>query len=457
MRLSIDKKILLISYHFAPSSAVGGLRIEGFAKHLPSYGWDPCVLTMPEKNSQGLDYERLRNLKGLRILRTGKLPGALETYLKLKAVYSSLLQRKKISVADLERAYEMARPNSIEPSKSAAHRLKTFLFSFLTLPDSERNWILPAFLAAFQEIRRSGIRVVLTSSPPHSVQLIGLLLKKLCGVAWIADFRDPWLRPLGKSNSPISRLSLIFENMLEKMVLCSADRVIITNEMLAEALRRSYLSCDPYKFISIPNGYDPELDAFSKGVQKYETFTITHAGTLYLGRTPEPLFSAVRELIYEKKVERKDIRIKLLGNSDILNGKTMGQVVSDYDLTDIVELSGRVSYPQALKTISKSHLALLLAPEQPYQIPAKTYDYIGCRTPILAIANCGATSHLVQSTETGKVCRPEAIEEIKTFLYDSFQSRSMAPGYEKTFASRYSRKKLAGALAEVLDKAGAEV
>ncbi|MFN8331472.1 MAG: hypothetical protein U0T81_09685 [Saprospiraceae bacterium] len=34
----------------------------------------------------------------------------------------------------------------------------------------------------------------MTSSPPHSVQLIGYHLKKLTGIPWLSDYRDPWTK-----------------------------------------------------------------------------------------------------------------------------------------------------------------------------------------------------------------------------------------------------------------------
>ena len=40
------KRVLLISYHFPPDTAVGALRCAAFAKYLPSLGWQPYVLTV---------------------------------------------------------------------------------------------------------------------------------------------------------------------------------------------------------------------------------------------------------------------------------------------------------------------------------------------------------------------------------------------------------------------------
>lgn len=36
------------------------------------------------------------------------------------------------------------------------------------------------------------IDTLITTGPPHSMHLIGLQLKELLPISWIADFRDPW-------------------------------------------------------------------------------------------------------------------------------------------------------------------------------------------------------------------------------------------------------------------------
>ena len=41
-------------------------------------------------------------------------------------------------------------------------------------------------------IEKENIDTLLTTSPPHSVQIIGLKLKKKFNLKWVADLRDPW-------------------------------------------------------------------------------------------------------------------------------------------------------------------------------------------------------------------------------------------------------------------------
>ena len=60
------------------------------------------------------------------------------------------------------------------------------------LPDKELGWLPFAVWRGVWLIRQRDIDAIVTTSPPHSVQLIGLLLKWLTGRVWIVDFRDPW-------------------------------------------------------------------------------------------------------------------------------------------------------------------------------------------------------------------------------------------------------------------------
>ena len=39
------KKVLIITYNFPPSPAIGSVRLGGLAKYLPEFGWEPIFLT----------------------------------------------------------------------------------------------------------------------------------------------------------------------------------------------------------------------------------------------------------------------------------------------------------------------------------------------------------------------------------------------------------------------------
>src|SRR5436309_15016195 len=47
------RKVLLITYHYPPSAAVGAIRPAKFARYLPEFGWQPIVLTISTKANKG--------------------------------------------------------------------------------------------------------------------------------------------------------------------------------------------------------------------------------------------------------------------------------------------------------------------------------------------------------------------------------------------------------------------
>lgn len=60
------------------------------------------------------------------------------------------------------------------------------------LPDARVGWNKFAFQAACKLIDEEKIDAIITTSPPHSTQLVGLKLKKKYNLPWLADLRDPW-------------------------------------------------------------------------------------------------------------------------------------------------------------------------------------------------------------------------------------------------------------------------
>ena len=72
------------------------------------------------------------------------------------------------------------------------------------VPDENVTWNATAIPAAVKVVRSEGIDVVVTTSPPNSVHLIGAAVKRLTGVKWIADVRDSMVR---NADRPVETLA----------------------------------------------------------------------------------------------------------------------------------------------------------------------------------------------------------------------------------------------------------
>jgi glycosyltransferase involved in cell wall biosynthesis len=445
------KKILLISYHFPPSTAVGGFRIANFAKYLPSCGWTPHVLTVEDHMVEAIDWERVKDVEAIKIIKALQLPTLIDAYLFIKKRSHRIL-KKDFAVQAKQGISDYSSNGDPSDSERLFQRLKRYLISMISQPDAERGWILPATLQAVREIKREKIDCILTSCPPYSVHIIGLLVKMITGVKWVVDFRDPWMTTGIKIVPPTCALTNAIESRLEKKVIQKADLVIFNADRLKEAYREKYTTEPVSKFVWIPNGFDRSIFSMMGPPKKYEKFTLSYTGTLYMDRTPDPIFQALYQLLSEGKVGMDAINVKLVGNCKHVGGYPITRIIQKYGLEGVVEVLDPVTYMKALEIIRQSHVALLFAPNQPYQIPAKVYDYLGAGIKILAIAEPGATSDLINSTKCGKAFLPSDTAGIKEFILQAMNNEKTTGENYSAVLHQFDAKRLSESLSDNLNK-----
>jgi len=63
---------------------------------------------------------------------------------------------------------------------------------------------------------------------------------------------------------------------------------------------------------------------------------------------------------------------------------------------------------------------LLLAQDQPLQVPAKAYEYIAVGRPIIALTGDGATADVVREYRAGVAIPPHDGDSLKTALLDAY-------------------------------------
>jgi hypothetical protein len=216
---------------------------------------------------------------------------------------------------------------------------------------------------------------------------------------------------------PTCTASLAIESWLERRVIENADLVVFNVARLRDAYRARYSHVSPEKLVFIPNAI-ATAGTPATAAPKYERFTICYTGSLYVGRSPEAVFAAVARLIREQTVSADAIRIVLVGQCRSIDGMPTESVARRHGVEAVVEVHDQVPHARAFEMIQKSHLALLLAPNLPYQIPAKVYDYLGAGTRILAIAEEGGTADLLKETGAGAAFTADDVDGIAAFILE---------------------------------------
>lgn len=435
------KKVLIITYHFPPDSEVGGLRVQKYAKYLPLFGWKPIVLTVNEKYYPKKDYERLGDIS-CEIFRTVKVPGLRDIYLSLKKLAGKFLLRRSRPVPSC-RAESIP---SIEESNMKG--IRKMILSFMWLPDDKTGWIVPAFFTAVKLVRRREIDTVITTSPPHSVQITGMLLKFLLRKRWIVDFRDAW--SLTVENTPFSGV----EKRLEKITVEKADIVITATEHVRDYLLKTYPHLDRNKFKCIPNGFDLE-DFQNARPERNGTFSITYLGDFYIGRSPEIYLKAVSALIKEKRIDPEKVRLKFAGiNIRYVGARPLAELLSEFGLEKQAVIMDAVSYSAGIRLIKSSDVLVVLSPQSFVQ-PTKVFEYMAGGGRVIAFTPPGSLADLVAGYPKGYVVDLDDLQGAKRAVMECYEASCNGSEESREFALPdrlmfYERKNLTRRLTEYL-------
>ena len=423
------KKILIITYYWPPSGGAGVQRWLKFTKYLPEYGLEPIVLTVdPAMASYAQTDESLEQ----------EVPGSLRVYrtktVEFYNLYKHLTGKKEIPYGGFANDGE----------DSFLQRMARVVRGNLFIPDPRKGWNRYAYRKAAELIRQYRIDLVLTSSPPHSTQLIGLKLKKKLGIRWIADLRDPWTDIYYYRELHHSSLARKVDRDLELAVLRNADRVITVSQDVKRIFAEKLTEGPASKFIVIPNGYDE--DDFRQTVELPDgKFVITYTGTISEAYDMTGFLDAL-SLMNEQ--QRTEILLRFVGKVPASVIEKIRQKVPDIDL----DLGGYVDHQESVRYLLRSSLQLLIIPKVENNkgiVTGKFFEYLASGKPVLAIGPRGGDlDQLMEETGCGKLFEYQDGTGMKNMIEQVMKNEfSQKTVVENT---RYSRKELARKLIQEL-------
>ena len=412
-------KLLLVTLYFPPAGGGGVQRPLKFATHLPALGIETHVLAPDDPKWIHSDEE---------------LQPPSQAWIH-RARYLGPRGRKP--------AEELHGTQGLE---RASRQARLFARRVL-MPDENVSWNLTAIPAAVRIVRQEGIDVVMTTSPPTSVHLIGAAVKRATGVRWVADLRDSLVaHPHRRAERLAVRAKEKGEHVVASLVARSADAVVAVSEAIAEEAR----GFQPRgRLATIPNGCDFD-DFAGLEYRRGERFRITHAGSFFGKRDPRPFLTAFAE-------SGLDAVARFVGDfrsSDREWAEELG-------LGDRLELHPYVPRRRSLELQRDSDALLLLIPDAGGRgkgvLSGKVFEYLAAERPILAaVPPDGAAARLIGETGAGLVAPPDDVPALRAALAQ-LESRWRAGTLDGTRLSprdreRLSRGRRAEELAELLQQ-----
>lgn len=388
------KPVLLVTYYYPPDSAVGAVRPSKFADHLPEFGWCPIVITAssPPANSE----ERRR------VSKDGDMPLVhhVPEWTHLLKAYERSRERAAAKRGTAEQhAAKLILP--FAECHSTRGGFKRWLLAFLSLPDRETAWLVPAVLKGLRVIRRSKAQHLITTGPPFTCHLIGLVLKRLTGIRWIADFRDPWSL---RHKFPVfrNRMTDAIESRLIRAVMHSADTVLSVTPAMTDEVRKEHIDLSGEHFKTLMSGFDPKDFSNLTWSRPYpDPVIFSYFGTFYHGRTPEPFLGALKSLFDDGSLKPHEVRVRFVGQVALADGKPVDDIVRRLGLDGLVTLHSSVPRREALQQTLESHVVLVLDERHPIQIPLKLYDAMATGVTIFNVGSGGAVADVLMRTGRG--------------------------------------------------------
>ena len=415
------KRVLFLAYLFPPIANSGTQRPLKFAKYLSRYGWQPTVLTAAHTDGHRIDNGLLQDIpEAVRVIRVPMLNEYVDHAISTLALSTAVGRRV---------------------AQAASWRLQ----QRFRKPDLYALWRPTATRAALKLFREQPFDAVYATGFPWTSLLIGRDVSQATGCPLIADFRDPWASEdlFGPERGPHAE-----ELAQESEVVRHAACVVSVSTTMTKRMVAAHPDCDPEKFITIHNGFDP-ADVVATPPQPHQRFRIVFTGVWKDGYNPAPLYDVIDWLRRSKPELLSDVEV-------IAAGFTPGEAARR-GLTGHITEVGVLSHHDAVSLMNSADVLFLTngdGARQQLGLPGKMYEYLATGRPMLALTDPhGDAGRIIALVGGGIAVPPDDPGALLEVMTTACQNKKLdAPPQNREALSAFERPNLARRLAGVLDE-----
>lgn len=433
------RKVLVITYYWPPSGGSGVQRWLKFVKYFRDFGIEPIVLTVDPSFATfpNFDYTLINEIpQGIEIHKTiARSPFGLY----------SMIRKKEVPKVGF----------SGEKKAGFIEKIMRFVRGNFFIPDARIGWNKFALEKARELIKTNNIDCVITTSPPHSSQLIGLALKKEFNIKWIADLRDPWTEIYYNKELYRTTFAKKKDFRLEQMCLQKADKIVVVSpdiKRLFAANRIEILE----KIRVIPNGYDEDdflkvkseelTEKIEMESAKLKTEFSTDKVISYVGNLGEQYpVNGFLEAFSEVLKKDSNWKLQFVGNCH----SGVKTIIQKLNISNSVTFIPYVNHIDAIEYMYKAKILLLIIPEIENNkgiLTGKLFEYLATGNPILNIGpKDGDAAAILTENAISVTLNWNESEKMVEFILNS--NRKMDTNWR---SDKFSRRNLTKEMAELI-------
>jgi glycosyltransferase involved in cell wall biosynthesis len=451
--------VLLVAYEFPPVRSSGVYRPLKWARYLPEFGWEPVILTACNPRAVEYDYSLMAELPPDIALR--RVP-AIELDRLEQLVYDRVFQRSRGKAALLDSFPGLGAASSDASGHSLSwrgvSRVARWARSFLYVPDARIGWLPAAVVAGL----RTRFDAIVTTSPPASTHLVGLILAGLTRKPWIADFRDPWTDNFDVLDLPPFRHR--WDRVLEALVLRRAARIVNVGASFSALSRQSFPGIPAAKHVVIPNGYDESdfagLEAAPASLHSREApLRLVNVGTIYSNSAFNTFLDGLERVLREEAGPAPSVILELIGGGQDLTPAQIQRLTTPPFAGHVVR-QDFMPHREALQAMMAADVLLLIPSggtprTSGYVIPGKTFELMRCGRPILMIGWPGEAADIVTRSGLGELVlgdQPDGVADAIRRFRERKRQDGLSVSPDWGFIRQYERRHLTARLAALLDQ-----
>ncbi|HEX8945751.1 MAG TPA: glycosyltransferase [Gemmatimonadaceae bacterium] len=408
------RRLLLVSYHFPPDPAVGGVRWERLARYFVGRGWAIDVIARDFTKLTGRDEARASNLpSGVTVYSASEdepwLARAEHVGLRVVRHFRSKRGRSSNAV--------IVRPAVVEPPP---RRLLVEAHAALVRIATQRSWAKAAARLGGSLAKQAEYDIVVSSGPPHMAHEAARSIAKTASLPFVIDFRDPWSAFEQTPGDNTSALWFAAARHYERRAVAAASLVVMNTDLSRDDMRARYPAF-ANRIITVPNGSDDDpLPVVARG----HRFTIRFAGTIYLDRDPRPVFRAAANVVRNLHLTPKDFGLEFIGEADEFRGQSVRAIAAQEGVGEFVTISGPQPRDAAMRFLAGANMLLSLPQDANMCVPAKIFEYVRFDAWLLVLATeRSATAAALRGT-TADVVDPADVDRMTKVIEQRYRQHA---------------------------------
>jgi hypothetical protein len=402
------KSVVMIAYAFPPEGNAGVYRPLRFARHLPSFGWQPTVITVETESYERYDPSLVNQIpNGIEVIRVRNR----DPWQALQARRSRRIQEQRVSSEQTTHILGLQQ----NPTRSRARELARSIEAWVYHPDIAMGWIAPAARAVEQACKRVRADVIWATAGPVSSFHVAEKASCRTGIPYVLDFRDAWTITYNEFDErrPEWARRLDRRNMFR--FLKGAQSVIFRYDSEAECYWRAYHGAlDVSKIRIIPNGFEGDVELFT--AVPGERCEVLYTGTLSDYRY-DTLLQAIGLLKKSFPEEAARLHLHFIGEGT----QAIAQQARELGLGDVITSEGALSQSAVTKRSKEAHGLLLLGRPpamKGYELfaAAKLFGYLKAGQPILGVLPHDEAWQILQRLGVSTIADVESVVDIVAAL-----------------------------------------